>query len=546
MPRELYNEGRVVGYSQYETYVKHALSENPDEEPASEREWLASQLNHGLSLLLKVKADPENTDPHFVDIPLPENSKIGAASTIVGSLFFGEGECDELGWVKKVTSYGNGLPNRFEAHPYSSNPLEYPTDPMEDFTEDEKLEFLQYMKIQDGLILQSGSWIDTTSGKPEVDLVPNLLEKPVLRLIFASKISKDFYLLLTGFTHRSIISGITDIDTGSTSEIKYQNGAILGPEIYPWGNKVVFTYPGIAAYYLRKGLVSTYDNLRIDHDEDSSETRFTASYLRPGTGVSIYGPNEPGGDIKIGAKIGKDPNKYIKVEQQVNQDANLGNDEIVTILTHSKLLQGSGIFVTQPTKAGQDIYFSSKIKSTNNYLKVEYVTPKSETDDSIILTPSTLGSNSTSGIVVTPPPQPGGQTLISVNIESSNSNYLKVIKKDNKITLQPITFSTDGNIKVTTDGSTIKFSIDVDTLITNIFKRPGNPLTKAITSILNKIAGNHVLDANGSITWKPIGASSNADNEKIPLGNMNLLSGSGGAGYIRTHKGNSKHDYWVK
>ena len=44
MPRQIWNEGRVVGYSAYEVYVKHALSVDPDHEPATEKEWLASMM----------------------------------------------------------------------------------------------------------------------------------------------------------------------------------------------------------------------------------------------------------------------------------------------------------------------------------------------------------------------------------------------------------------------------------------------------------------------------------------------------------------------
>ena len=55
MPSNIYNEGRVVGYSAYEVYVRHCLSEDPTIEPASETEWLASSLAFGASLLLKVQ-----------------------------------------------------------------------------------------------------------------------------------------------------------------------------------------------------------------------------------------------------------------------------------------------------------------------------------------------------------------------------------------------------------------------------------------------------------------------------------------------------------
>ena len=35
MPKQIWNQGRVVGYSTYESYIRQALYENPDLEPAS-------------------------------------------------------------------------------------------------------------------------------------------------------------------------------------------------------------------------------------------------------------------------------------------------------------------------------------------------------------------------------------------------------------------------------------------------------------------------------------------------------------------------------
>lgn len=78
MPSTIYNEGRVVGYSAYEVYVRHAISEGM--EPVSEKEWLSATLTDGSSLLLQLT--PNQLDRtghtlgsaggHIVDIPLPE------------------------------------------------------------------------------------------------------------------------------------------------------------------------------------------------------------------------------------------------------------------------------------------------------------------------------------------------------------------------------------------------------------------------------------------------------------------------------------------
>lgn len=545
MPRELYNEGRVLGYSVYEEYVKHALSENPNEEPATEREWLASQLNHGLSLLLKVKADTTKTGPHYIDIPFPENSKVSSAGSIVGSLFFGSGECDDLGWVKKVTDYGQGISNVFESHPYNEVASDYPTQDIEQFDEDQKKQILQYVKIQDGLVLQPGAWVDTESGSPQCDIVPNLNKKPTLRLVFCSTITSNFYILLTGFTHRSIISGISDIDTGSTSEVKYENGAILGPEVYPWGNKVLFTYPGIAAYYLRQGMVSTYDNLKIDNSEDSWQTVFTASYLRPGSGISIYGPNTPGGDIKIGAKIEPDPNKYIKVVQK----SSIENDEVVTQLTHSKLLQGTGVFVQQPTKAAENLYISSKVSSTNNFLKVVHKTPSTKDDVAVELTPSKITAGTTSGIKVTQPTSPGGNVVLNVDISSTNSNFLKVTKQDGKIILTPLEIEGDGNVEAKIVDGKLKLSINVKNLTKLILSNANSAILKLLKQLLDKIGnGGHTINPDtGQINWNlnlHSDGSYDYSNARIPLGTMNIWGGS--TECIICHYDTRAGDYWVQ
>ena len=54
MSRQIWNEGRVVGLSAYELYVRHTLSEFPNEPVMSEKEWLASTLGDGLSLILNI------------------------------------------------------------------------------------------------------------------------------------------------------------------------------------------------------------------------------------------------------------------------------------------------------------------------------------------------------------------------------------------------------------------------------------------------------------------------------------------------------------
>ena len=43
--KQLYNEGRVLGYASYESYVREVLSIDPNAELLTEREWLAATMS---------------------------------------------------------------------------------------------------------------------------------------------------------------------------------------------------------------------------------------------------------------------------------------------------------------------------------------------------------------------------------------------------------------------------------------------------------------------------------------------------------------------
>ena len=72
---------------------------------------------------------------------------------------------------------------------------------------------LQYVKIRDAIFLQKGTWSDSGSTPPKTFL-PDLTERPTLRIIFQSNITHDFYLLLTGFVTRAIVKGEVGYDLG--------------------------------------------------------------------------------------------------------------------------------------------------------------------------------------------------------------------------------------------------------------------------------------------------------------------------------------------
>lgn len=420
MPKELYNEGRILGYSAYEEYVKHSLSENPNVEPASEREWLASTLGNGTSMLLKVRADVMHNKLHYIDYPLPENSLLGSANTIIGNLFLGQAECDEIGWATKITDYGAGISNTAVTSPsttddatdYESFTLQswiedkgshkenFKTTPTYQYTVNDgyenntvsydnvegkskpAAELIQYLKIQDGLVLQPGDWFNTDSGNPYKDMAPNTLEVPVVRLVFANVIKSDFYLLLTAFADRKVLTGISGLD-GSTDTDKPQNGDFLGPAVYPWANKIVFTYPPSAEYYLRKSMYSRYNNLAINQDDEKLGIEFVSSHIIADEGVSVCGPSEPGGDIKISSRIRNDSNNYIKVTHgalnkedctksgSIDSSEHQTDEHYTTAIEHGQIYVDRGIAIRLPRYPGENIYISNTIKSTNKMVDVK-------------------------------------------------------------------------------------------------------------------------------------------------------------------------------
>ena len=242
----IYNEGRVVGYSAYEIYVRHSLSENSDRTPATELEWLSSTIAMGSSMLLKVSTD--NTSGfHYRDFQFPSNTNLAAANTIIGSFFLGEADCDETGWAQKVTSYGPLLSNNSEESPttgdHTHSDNEKPLSLTDQLTDEQKDQLDSYMKVVDGLVIQPGEW-EATSDTPPKDLKPNLGDYPRVRIYFSDKVEEAFYVLLTGFTLGTVLDGVSGLDGSTDHTVTHpQNGAFLGPGVFPWANKIIFSVP---------------------------------------------------------------------------------------------------------------------------------------------------------------------------------------------------------------------------------------------------------------------------------------------------------------
>lgn len=239
MPRQIWNEGRVQGYSAYEIYLKQALSDNPDLQPATEREWLASSIACGSSMVVKIPKT--SNDNGYLDIALPENSKLCAANVIFANLFIGDCEYDANSYfAKRVINYGFCISNTLNIHPNVDGTQIPTTD--DDISLESVLSYSKaYNKIIDGVVIQPGKWKETGDENGQyMDLSPDMSKSPFIRIFYSGNIESSVQVMLTGFTIRSVISGVCGID-GSYNATSPQDGTFLGPAQFPWAAKIIFS-----------------------------------------------------------------------------------------------------------------------------------------------------------------------------------------------------------------------------------------------------------------------------------------------------------------
>lgn len=283
--KEIYNEGRVVGLSAYELFLRN----HPDPEKApTEKEWLSSSVASGSSMIVRL---PEVSGRGFqesvlVDIPFPAKSSLCAANTIIASYFLGECKWDndditKGAWATEVISYGPTIRNDSDASPsegdvYSEDiSTKVPGDAVS-LEKDEIIKLQNYIRIIDGAVIQPGKWVPLESDDRRKDLQPNLSEYPVLRLSIAGTIESQHvpYVLLTGFTDTGVINSVSGLD-GSYTSTDSENGDFLGPSLFPWASKVIFTTPTI---YNRYG-----DRCRLTFDFGLQDnTSISPAYIQSG------------------------------------------------------------------------------------------------------------------------------------------------------------------------------------------------------------------------------------------------------------------------
>ena len=273
MPRILYNEGRVVGYSAYEEYVRQALQQDPDSTPATEKEWLASTISIGSSMLLHIQPDAENSLTR--DFKLPETSRLFAANTIIGSFFEGIGHNSaDSPWCDYVESYGNLITNTSAAHPITDATTYPSTEDSDEYKQKVDNQIKQYLKIKDGVVIKEGTWETSTKTLPAEVLTSTNNNPPIVRLSFESKIDTDFYILLSGFTDKAVIKGVTNIENQTETQSP-QNGDFLGPAVFPWANKIIFTLSSRQDEIIKSntlGDIKAGIGIDIDKNNDGSIT----------------------------------------------------------------------------------------------------------------------------------------------------------------------------------------------------------------------------------------------------------------------------------
>lgn len=295
----LYNEGRVVGYSAYELYVKQQQSIDPDTPPASERQWLASTIAMGSSMLLRVDANTnhEDGDLWVYERQFPTNTSLCAANTIIASFFSGDANYTSQGWATKVTDYGQLISNTAQSSPNGQvRPTgQIPNKSLTDWTDAEKEQLSQYLKIVDGIIIQPGTWTDAGGNKPpQKDFDPdlddqNLQKYPRIRLLIKGPIKRQFQILLTGFTIRTVVQGVTGLDSALETP-NPENGDFLGPGQFPWSAKIMFSIPSSYITYFagnayRRQLptgqtaITVDDTAVVDMKTTQPETYYQSNYL---------------------------------------------------------------------------------------------------------------------------------------------------------------------------------------------------------------------------------------------------------------------------
>ena len=235
--RVIYNEGRVVGLSAYELFVKRQLAEGVD--PAdipSESDWVTSNITDakGGSMILKIPAGSAGV----CDFNLPSGTTLCGSGPMYATLFEGDVSLDESGiWGQHVTDYGRLIsntpassplaPGRAGNVPTKVNPALLPTS--------YRKQCVDYMKINSAIAVQPGDWELTDQDAPYKKLRPTFTHPGFVRIVLSATTSVDIYIMITGFISTELLGEYIEVEDFTAD---YKDGQTLGPVVFPWASKI--------------------------------------------------------------------------------------------------------------------------------------------------------------------------------------------------------------------------------------------------------------------------------------------------------------------
>lgn len=235
--RIIYNEGRVVGLSAYELFVKRQLAEGVD--PAdipSESDWVTSNITDakGASMILKVPSGSSGVR----DFTLPSGTTLCGDGPMYATLFEGDVTLDESGvWGQHVTDYGRLISNTSSSSPIApgragnvptkSNPSIIPSA--------YRSQCVDYMKINSAIAVQPGEWEPTDQAAPFKKLRPTFNQPGFIRISFSAATTSDMYIMISGFVSTEILHDYIEVEDFTES---YKDGQFLGPIVFPWASKI--------------------------------------------------------------------------------------------------------------------------------------------------------------------------------------------------------------------------------------------------------------------------------------------------------------------
>lgn len=259
--RTIYDEGRVVGLSAYEIFVRNWAEFQPDIKPPTEREWLADSIGKGASMILVIKA---NTTAGYHDYYLPEGSLLCGPQPMLASLFEGDvGNTPDGNWAERVIRYGYTIENTSAKHP-STDGKTIPTGTLNE--QNIAYEYKEFNKIVEGSIIQPGTWkADPILAQPEMDFTPNLKGRPFVRICFSEKIKREFKILISGFVSRSIFAAYYRETISALKSSRPADGDFLGASVFPWNAPITFVvsneqYRVYEKFAIRRGIENNADS----------------------------------------------------------------------------------------------------------------------------------------------------------------------------------------------------------------------------------------------------------------------------------------------